>query len=60
MCAHTFEGCLQLKDVVVQTTYEVLWKKLEKVIEKLGKLIELEAKHPPLDQNMIKFGHNGL
>jgi hypothetical protein len=34
-------------------------EKIGKIIEKLGTLVELQAKHPPLGQNMIKFGHNG-
>jgi hypothetical protein len=39
-------GCvhLQLKDVVVLTTFEM--KKLGKIIERLGRLVELYAKCP--------------
>jgi hypothetical protein len=49
-----------LKDVVVQATFEALWKKLGKIIERLGRLVKLYAKHPPQGWNMIKFRHNEL
>jgi hypothetical protein len=59
-CVHThIKGCLHLKDGVIQVMYEMLWKNLEKIIERLGRLIELEAKCLSLRQNMIKFGYNG-
>jgi len=41
MCAHTLNGYLQLKDRVVQILLEVLWKKLGKIIERLGRSVEL-------------------
>ncbi len=41
MCAHTLNGYLQLKDGVVQFVFEVLWKQLGKIIERLGRLVEL-------------------
>jgi uncharacterized lipoprotein len=34
-------GGLKLKNVIVQTTFEALWKRLGKIIEKLGRLGEL-------------------
>jgi len=40
VCRH-IEECLQLKDDVIQVVYEMLYKKLGKIIEKLRKLIEL-------------------
>jgi hypothetical protein len=49
-----------LRDRVVQVAYEMLCKKLGKIIEKLGRLFELQTKHLPLGKNMIKFGHDGL
>jgi hypothetical protein len=47
-------------DGEVQVVFKVLWKRLEKLIENLGRLVELYAKHLTLGQNMIKFGHNGF
>jgi hypothetical protein len=35
-----------LKNVVVLTTFEMIWKKLGKIIERLGRLVELYAKCP--------------
>jgi hypothetical protein len=35
------EGCLQLKDVVIQVAFGVLSKRMGKIIERLGKLVEL-------------------
>jgi hypothetical protein len=35
MCAHT------LRDGIVQIAYKMLWEKMEKIIERLGRLIEL-------------------
>jgi hypothetical protein len=32
---------LAVRDEVVQVVYEVLWKKLEKIIERLGRLVKL-------------------
>jgi hypothetical protein len=32
---------IPLKDVVIQVMFEMLWKKMGKIIERLGKLIEL-------------------
>ncbi len=40
VCTH-IKGSPQLKDVVVQTTFEVLWRKLGKIIKRLGRLVEL-------------------
>jgi hypothetical protein len=40
MGAH-IKASLQLKDVVVQITFEVLWKKMGKIIKRLGKWVEL-------------------
>jgi hypothetical protein len=37
----------------------MLWKKMGKKIERLGRLVKLLAKHLPLGLNMIKFGHDG-
>jgi hypothetical protein len=34
-------------------------EKFGKIIEKLGRLVELQTKHPPLGQNMIKFQSDG-
>jgi hypothetical protein len=41
MCAHALNGYLQLKDGVVQIVFEALWKKLGKIIERLGRSVEL-------------------
>ncbi len=41
MCAHALKGYLQLKDGVVQIVFEMLWKKLGKIIKRLGRLVEL-------------------
>jgi len=41
MCAH-IGGGLQLKDVIVQVAFEALWKKLGKIIKRLGRLVKLE------------------
>jgi hypothetical protein len=35
-------------------------KKIGKIIERLGRVVELSIKHAPLGQNMIKFEHDGL
>jgi len=35
------EGCLKLKDGVIQVVHKMLCKKLGKIIERLKKLIEL-------------------
>jgi len=35
------ERCLQLKDGVIQVAYKVMWKKLKKIIKRLGILVEL-------------------
>jgi hypothetical protein len=32
--------------MVIQVTFGALWRKMGKIIERLGKLIELEAKCP--------------
>jgi hypothetical protein len=32
---------LAVKDEVVQVVYEMLWKKLEKIIERLGRIVKL-------------------
>jgi len=41
MCSHTSMDAYIWRDGVVQVMYEVLWKKLGKVIGRLGKLVEL-------------------
>ncbi len=41
MCAHTSKDVLQLKDGVIKVVYEMLCKKLGKIIERLEKLVEL-------------------
>jgi len=46
-CVHKHKKKLQLKDGVVKVVFEVLWKNLGKIIERLGRLVELKAKHPP-------------
>ncbi len=40
MCGH-IKGGLQLKDVIVQAMFEAMWRKLGKIIERLGILVEL-------------------
>jgi hypothetical protein len=40
--------------------FEKLWKKLGKIVERLGKLIEPSVKCLPQGSNMIKFEHDGL
>ncbi len=40
MCTHN-KGGLQSKDVVVTTASKALWKKLGKIIERLGILVKL-------------------
>ncbi len=40
VCTH-IKGGLQVKDVVIRAMSETMWKKLGKIIERLGKLIEL-------------------
>jgi hypothetical protein len=40
VCSH-IEGYLQLRDGVIQVVFKVLWKKLGKIIKRLGKLVEL-------------------
>jgi hypothetical protein len=39
--------------------FEAMWRKLGKIIERLGILIELYTKCSPQGQTMIKFGHDG-
>jgi hypothetical protein len=40
-CVHTHRRMLTIEDGVVQIMYEVLCKKLGKIIERLKKLVEL-------------------
>ncbi len=40
-CVHTHRRMLAVKDEVVQVVYEMLWKKLEKIIERLGRIVKL-------------------
>jgi hypothetical protein len=40
VCTH-IEGCLQLRGGVVQVAYDMLWKKLGKIIERLGRVAEV-------------------
>jgi hypothetical protein len=58
VCPH-INGCLQLRDGVVQVAYKNVVEKTRKIIEKMGRLVKLQAKHPPLGQNMIKFELHG-
>jgi hypothetical protein len=41
MCAHALRGYFQLKDGVIQIVFEVMWKKLGKIIERLERPVEL-------------------
>ncbi len=59
MCAHTQKGNLQLKNVVIVSTFELLWKIGEETW-KVKKLVKLQVKCSPHDWNMIKFEHDGL
>ncbi len=43
----------------MQVEYKMLCKKLGKIIERQGKLVEIYTKRLPLGHNMIKFRHNG-
>jgi len=40
MCAHALNDTYK-RDGVVQIVFKALWKKLGKIIERLGKLVEL-------------------
>jgi hypothetical protein len=40
VCIH-IKGYLQLKDGVIQVLFKALWKILGKLIERLGRLVEL-------------------
>jgi hypothetical protein len=40
MDTHRFNGGVQLNDVIIQIMFEPLWRKLEKIIERLGRLVE--------------------
>jgi len=40
VCTH-IGGSLQLKDMVIQTTFETLWRKVGKIIKRLGRLVKL-------------------
>jgi hypothetical protein len=40
-CVHAHRGMHAIEDRVVQIGYEVLCKKLRKIIKRLGRLVEL-------------------
>jgi hypothetical protein len=42
MCAHASRGYLQLKDGVIQIVFKMLWKKIGKIIERLGRLVKFK------------------
>jgi len=46
MCAH-IGGGPQLKDVIVRVASEALWRKLGKIIKRLGRLVKLKLSTCP-------------
>ncbi len=58
-CVHTHRWMLTIEGWGSPSPIQNVVEKIGKIIKKLGRLVELQAKHPPLGQNMIKFEPDG-